>query len=103
MRPKAAAAKACLGPQTRRRPGRRVSVAKPDRRRGSAAQPFLLSLCPQRTRRLRRRPRVGTVRHWGRVTLPNDPRPRILRVVTLADGATIHNAFPDRDFDEDTP
>jgi hypothetical protein len=45
----------------------------------------------------------GRIRHWGRVILPNDPRPRILRVVTLADGVTIHNAFPDRDFAEDAP
>jgi hypothetical protein len=29
------------------------------------------------------------------------PRPRYLRVVTLADGATVHNAFFDRNFRED--
>ena len=28
---------------------------------------------------------------------------KVLRVVTLADGETIHNAFPDRDFDEEIP
>jgi len=28
-------------------------------------------------------------------------KPRILRVVTLADGETIHNAFFDRGFSED--
>ena len=43
------------------------------------------------------------VRYWGAVTLPNDMGERILRVVTLADGVTIHNAFPDRDFTEDAP
>ena len=25
---------------------------------------------------------------------------RALRVITLADGETVHNAFPDRDFEE---
>lgn len=37
----------------------------------------------------------GRIRHWGFV--PALGR-RALRVVTLADGETIHNAFPDRDF-----
>lgn len=45
----------------------------------------------------------GRIRHWGAVTLPNPTGERILRVVTLADGTTIHNAFPDRDFVEDAP
>jgi hypothetical protein len=45
----------------------------------------------------------GRVRHWGRVTLPGETEARILRVVTLEDGATIHNAFLDRDFREDEP
>jgi hypothetical protein len=45
----------------------------------------------------------GRVRYWGQVRLPNEDRPRILRVVTLEDGATLHNAFLDRDFREDTP
>ena len=45
----------------------------------------------------------GRIRHWGRVILPEEDRTRILRVVTLEDGATIHNAFLDRDFEEDTP
>jgi hypothetical protein len=45
----------------------------------------------------------GRIRHWGAVALPNEPETRILRVVTLADGATIHNAFPDRNFREDAP
>lgn len=43
----------------------------------------------------------GRIRIWGRVTLPNEPKARILRVVTLDDGATIHNAFIDRNFAED--
>jgi hypothetical protein len=45
----------------------------------------------------------GRIRHWGRVTLSNEDEPRILLVVTLEDGKTIHNAFPDRNFREDTP
>ena len=35
------------------------------------------------------------VRFWGKVT---DLGGRILRVVTLGDRITIHNAFPDRGF-----
>jgi hypothetical protein len=45
----------------------------------------------------------GRIRHWGVVTLPNETQVRILRVVTLEDGETIHNAFPDRNFREDAP
>ncbi len=45
----------------------------------------------------------GRVRHWGTVILPEDTEARILRVVTLEDGETIHNAFLDRDFNEDAP
>lgn len=45
----------------------------------------------------------GRIRHWGRVTLPNEAEPRILRVVTLEDGATIHNAFLDRDYRPERP
>jgi hypothetical protein len=45
----------------------------------------------------------GRVRHWGYAILPNESEPRILRVVTLADGVTIHNAFPDRNYREDAP
>ena len=45
----------------------------------------------------------GRIRHWGRATLPNENEARILRIITLADGETIHNAFPDRNFREDTP
>ncbi len=41
----------------------------------------------------------GRIRHWGMVLLPGDEKERILRVVTLDDGTTIHNAFPDRNYD----
>lgn len=40
----------------------------------------------------------GRIRFWGEVTLPDETEPRILRVVTLEDGATIHNAFLDRGY-----
>ena len=43
----------------------------------------------------------GRIRFWGRASLPGGSRPRILRVVTLADGTTIHNAFLDRGFPEE--
>jgi len=43
----------------------------------------------------------GRRRYWGRVTLPGEQKARILRVVTLDDGKTLHNAFIDRDFRED--
>jgi hypothetical protein len=37
----------------------------------------------------------GRIRFWGIVPELGE---RVLRVVTLADGETVHNAFPDRDF-----
>ena len=40
----------------------------------------------------------GRVRFWGEITRPGEDAPRILRVVTLADEETIHNAFFDRRF-----
>lgn len=43
----------------------------------------------------------GRIRHWSSVTLPGEAQERILRVVTLEDGTTIHNAFLDRGFRED--
>ena len=43
----------------------------------------------------------GRIRHWGRVSLPAEEKTRILRVITLDDGKTLHNAFIDRDFRED--
>lgn len=36
----------------------------------------------------------GRIRHWGYVKEID----KFLRVVTLEDGITIHNAFPDRNF-----
>lgn len=41
----------------------------------------------------------GRIRSWGRVPDP-DGAPRILRVVTLEDGETVHNAFFDRGYRE---
>lgn len=40
----------------------------------------------------------GRVRHWGTISLPGEPDARILRVVTLEDGQTLHNAFLDRGY-----
>ena len=45
----------------------------------------------------------GRVRFWGAVVDPRDGKARYLRVVTLEDGFTIHNAFFDRDFDGARP
>jgi hypothetical protein len=42
----------------------------------------------------------GRVRLWGKIVVPGEDRPRFLRVVTLEDGETIHNAFFDRNFRE---
>ena len=40
----------------------------------------------------------GRLRFWGEVTRPGETGPRYLRVITLEDGETIHNAFFDRRF-----
>jgi hypothetical protein len=45
----------------------------------------------------------GRVRHWGPATDPCDGQQRILRIVSLDDGETIHNAFFDRSYREDLP
>lgn len=45
----------------------------------------------------------GRIRFWGEVSHPGDDVPRILRVVTLEDGETIHNAFFDRGFRKESP
>jgi len=50
---------------------------------------------------LREIQRDGRIRFWGQIVIPGESRPRYLRVVTLADGATVHNAFFDRNFRED--
>ncbi len=40
----------------------------------------------------------GRIRFWGEVVLAGETAPRVLRVVALEDGVTIHNAFIDRNF-----
>ncbi len=45
----------------------------------------------------------GRIRFWGRITLSGETTDRVLRVVTLEDGETIHNAFLDRSYREDEP
>jgi len=45
----------------------------------------------------------GRIRFWGRIDAVGEARPRFLRVVTLDDGETVHNAFFDRNFHEDEP
>lgn len=40
----------------------------------------------------------GRLRFWGEVILPTEDFHRIIRVVTLPDGCTIHNAFIDSKF-----
>jgi hypothetical protein len=45
----------------------------------------------------------GRVRFWGRIIVASEARPRFLRVVTLEDGKTVHNAFFDRNFRESLP
>lgn len=41
------------------------------------------------------------IRFWSRVAAAGETRPRFLRVVTLEDGETVHNAFFDRNFREE--
>jgi hypothetical protein len=45
----------------------------------------------------------GRIRFWARIQAAGETRPRFLRVVTLEDGETVHNAFFDRNFREDEP
>lgn len=45
----------------------------------------------------------GRIRFWGKIQRAGETRPRFLRVVTLDDGETIHNAFFDRNFREAEP
>lgn len=45
----------------------------------------------------------GRIRHWKLFKDALDGKPRYLRVITLADGETIHNAFFDRNFEENLP
>jgi hypothetical protein len=43
----------------------------------------------------------GRIRFWGKIALAGERQARYLRVVTLEDGETVHNAFFDRNFSED--
>lgn len=43
----------------------------------------------------------GRIRFWCEVTLAGATEPHVLRVVTLEDGETVHNAFFDRNFREE--
>ena len=43
----------------------------------------------------------GRIRFWGKIILAGEALPRFLRVVTLEDEETVHNAFFDRNFRED--
>ncbi|MCY4007317.1 MAG: hypothetical protein OXE84_10940 [Rhodobacteraceae bacterium] len=43
----------------------------------------------------------GRIRSWGEIHHDGKNPPRVLRVVTLADGETVHNAFFDRRFRKD--
>ena len=45
----------------------------------------------------------GRIRHWGMVTDLRDGQQRALRIVTLDDGTTVHNAFFDRGYRETMP
>jgi hypothetical protein len=42
----------------------------------------------------------GRIRLWYRVDLAETGKSYIMRVVTLEDGETVHNAFFDRDYQE---
>ena len=43
----------------------------------------------------------GRIRFWAEVSLAGEEELRVLRVVTLEDGETVHNAFLDRNFRKD--
>ena len=45
----------------------------------------------------------GRIRFWAEILVPGETTPRMLRVVTLQDGETIHNAFFDRNFRRNVP
>jgi hypothetical protein len=42
----------------------------------------------------------GRIRYWGLATDPRDGQRRVLRIVTLDDRETVHNAFYDRSYRE---
>ena len=43
----------------------------------------------------------GRIRFWGKIAPEGETKARILRVVTLEDGETVHNGFFDRGFREE--
>lgn len=45
----------------------------------------------------------GRIRSWTNIQVAGEAQPRYLRVVTLEDGETVHNAFFDRNFREVEP
>jgi hypothetical protein len=45
----------------------------------------------------------GRIRYWVKITLAGETRTRWLRIVCLDDDQTVHNAFLDRDFEEQAP
>ena len=45
----------------------------------------------------------GRIRFWGEIQKQGELASRILRVVTLADGETVHDAFFDRGFRKGEP
>ena len=54
--------------------------------------------------RLRREDQAdGRISFWGEVQRQGEPTPRILRVIALADGETVHNAFFDCGFRKGDP
>ena len=44
----------------------------------------------------------GRIRFWGRVGAGSIAGEHVLRVITLEDGETVHNAFFDRNFHEES-
>ena len=45
----------------------------------------------------------GRIQFWGEILRPSETAARVLRVITLEDGETVHNAFFDRGFRKDEP
>ena len=43
----------------------------------------------------------GRIRFWREVTMSGETESHVLRVITLEDGETVHNAFFDRNFREE--
>ena|SRR5450759_922153 len=85
----------CRAPRAAVDPRERVDIASSLHGIDDRAVHDVVSLA--RTNRCPRRdPQAdGRIRFWGIVPELGN---RVLRVVTLEDGTTVHNAFPDRDF-----